>query len=286
MKEVFFYEPIVLPDKASREVQLTLHPVDDGWKFQVHSRPHGVRDAEWSLNSDGTLLAGVDPDEGSPEGTLSPDEAIEQMDRTRPQELFDIFHDMELAWGPTWSTSLKSLWVGQSEAIGDIAIGEELTEHLGSEPIHPVLLDLCTGVAFPAFPATLAAEQGMSDLFLPLRYGQVTVAEKMPRRFYCRARWHENALTNETQVFDLDFVSPDGRMLGGIREFTVKRAPREALLRGLGGDSTRLLYSLGWQEVPPPARAANGSRRRERHLADRRIRRAGGRGAGRHTSMG
>ena len=114
------------------------------------------------------------------------------MNRTRPQELFEIFHDMELAWGPTWSTSLKSLWVGEGEAIGDISIGEELAEHLGSEPIHPVLLDLCTGVAFPAFPAILAAEQGMSDLFLPLRYGQVQVLEKMPRRFYCRARWHES----------------------------------------------------------------------------------------------
>ncbi|MGH7290973.1 MAG: alcohol dehydrogenase catalytic domain-containing protein, partial [Myxococcota bacterium] len=32
----------------------------------------------------------------------------------------------------------------------------------------------------------------------------------------------------------------------------VKRAPREALLRGLGGDATRLLYTLGWHEVPPP----------------------------------
>ena len=46
-KEVFFYEPIILPEKASREVQLTLHPLDDGdgWKFQVHSRPYGVPDA-------------------------------------------------------------------------------------------------------------------------------------------------------------------------------------------------------------------------------------------------
>ncbi len=252
VKEVFFYEPIILPDKASREVQLTLHPVDDGWKFQVHSRPYGVREAEWSLNSDGTLLSGVDPD-AEPTQAVAPDEAIEQMNRTRPQELFDIFHDMELAWGPTWSTSLKSLWVGKGEAIGDIAVGEELGEHLGSEPIHPVLLDLCTGVAFPAFPATLAAEQGMTDLFLPLRYGQVTVAEKMPRRFYCRARWHENTINNETQVFDIDFLDRDGRVLGGIAEFTVKRAPREALMRGLGGDSTRLLYSLGWQEIAPPS---------------------------------
>jgi NADPH:quinone reductase-like Zn-dependent oxidoreductase/acyl carrier protein len=250
VKEVFFYEPIILPDKAAREVQLTLHPVDDGWKFQVHSRPHGVRDAEWSLNSDGSLLAGAEADEEPI--SVDPEEAIEQMNRTRPQELFDIFADMELAWGPTWSTSLKSLWVGEGEAIGDIAIGEELAEHLSGEPIHPVLLDLCTGVAFPAFPAILAAEQGMSDLFLPLRYGQVQVQEKMPRRFYCRARWHESALNGETQVFDLDFVDRDGRILGGIREFTVKRAPREALLRGLGGDSTRLLYTVGWQEAAAP----------------------------------
>ncbi|WP_179466979.1 type I polyketide synthase [Mycolicibacterium vinylchloridicum] len=252
VKEVFFYEPIILPDKASREVQLTLHPIDDGWKFQVHSRPFGVRDADWALNSDGTLLAGAEAEADTQDARVSPDEAIEQMNRTRPQELFDIFGDMELAWGPTWSTSLKSLWVGEGEAIGDIAVGDELGEHLGSEPIHPVLLDLCTGVAFPAFPATLAAEQGMTDLFLPLRYGQVRLHEKMPRRFFCRARWHENAITSETQVFDLDFVDRDGHVLGGISEFTVKRAPREALLRGLGGDSTRLLYTLGWQEAAAP----------------------------------
>ena len=162
---------------------------------------------------------------------------------------------MELAWGPTWSTSLKSLWAGDGEAVGDIAIGEELAEQLGSEPIHPVLLDLCTGIAFPAFPAVLeASENGeAADLFLPLRYGRVVLREKLPKRFYCRARWQSGGLDSETQVFDLDFVDRDGRQLGEIREFTVKRAPREALLRGLGGDGTRNLYTLGWQEMPPPA---------------------------------
>ena len=163
---------------------------------------------------------------------------------------------MELTWGPTWSTSLKSLWTGDGEAIGDVAIGDELAEQLGSEPIHPVLLDLCTGVAFPAFPAVLAAtEEGgpMADLFLPLRYGRVVLREKMPKRFYCRARWQTGSADSETQVFDLDFVDRDGRQLGEIRDFAVKRAPREALLRGLGGDATRNLYTLGWQEMPPPA---------------------------------
>lgn len=261
VQEVFFYEPIILPEKSSREVQLTLHPRDDGpdagesWNFQVHSRPYGVRDAEWALNADGVVVAGIAAAEPDAEPADPVDVAIERLERMRPQELFETFADMELAWGPNWSGCLKSLWLGEGEAIGDITVGEELAEHLGAEPMHPVLLDLCTGVAFPAFPALLAAEQGVHDLFLPLRYGQVMIEEKMPRRFYCRARWHVSALDSETQVFDLDFVDRDNRRLGGIREFTVKRAPREALLRGLGGDATRQLYSLGWHEVPAPSSA-------------------------------
>ncbi|BBY38207.1 putative polyketide synthase [Mycobacterium mantenii] len=253
-RDVFFYEPIILPEKSSREVQLTLHPSQDGREstFQVHSRPYGERDAEWSLNAEGTIVPGVD-DEPVSEDAVPVDQAIERLNRMRPQELFETFADLELAWGPTWSGSLKSVWLGEGEAIGDILVGEELAEQLGSEPMHPVLMDLCTGVAFPAFPALLAAEQGVNDLFLPLRYGQVTLREKMPRRFYCRAKWHSSELNSETQVFDLDFVDRDGHQLGGIREFTVKRAPREALLRGLGGDATRLLYTLGWHEVPPPS---------------------------------
>ncbi|MDT5301849.1 MAG: hypothetical protein QOG79_5091, partial [Mycobacterium sp.] len=257
VKDVFFYEPIILPEKSSREVQLTLHPLENGTSstFKVHSRPYGERGAEWSLNAEGTIVTGVSDitDEPVSEQAEPVDAAIERLNRMRPQDLFETFADLELAWGPTWSGSLKSLWLGEGEAIGDIVVGEELTEHLGTEPMHPVLMDLCTGVAFPAFPALLAAEQGVNDLYLPLRYGQVTLREKMPRRFYCRARWHAGALDSETQVFDLDFVDRDGRQLGGIREFTVKRAPREALLRGLGGDVTRLLYTLGWHEVPPPA---------------------------------
>ena len=104
VQDVFFYEPIILPEKTSREVQLTLHPLEDGggWTFQVHSRPYGVRDAEWSLNADGTVVTGVD-DEPVPDPADSIDAAIERLDRTRPQQLFETFADMELAWGPTWS---------------------------------------------------------------------------------------------------------------------------------------------------------------------------------------
>ncbi|MGO9510380.1 MAG: SDR family NAD(P)-dependent oxidoreductase [Mycobacterium sp.] len=259
VQDVFFFEPIILGDKDSREVQLTLRPIDGSGAraFQVHSRPYGDRDAEWSLNAEGSLSApsadvfGGDDEPGS-EPMDSIDAATERLSRARPQRLVDAFADNELALGPTWSTSLKSLWIGENEAVADIAVGAELAEHLGSEPIHPVLLDLCSGISGAALLEE-RREDDPEDLFLPLRYGRVVVREHMPRRFYCRARWQTGARDSETQVFDLYFVDRDGRDLGGIRQFVVKRAPREALLRGLGGDPTRILYTLGWREVPLPA---------------------------------
>ena len=147
----------------------------------------------------------------------------------------------------------ESLWVGDREAVGDITVGDDLAEHVGREPVHPVLLDLCTGIAGAALFAVASEADVDSDLFLPLRYGQVVLRERMPRRFYCHARWQPSGADSEVQVFDLDFVDREGRNLGGIREFTVKRAPREALLRSLGGDATRMLYGVGWREAPPPA---------------------------------
>ncbi len=151
-----------------------------------------------------------------------------------------------------WRSSLKSLWVGEREAIGDLAVGDELSEHTGREPVHPVLLDLCTGVAGAALFAVAAQVDSDTDLFLPLGYGQVVLRDEMPRRFYCHARWRPGPVDGEVQVFDLDFSDRNGRNLGGIREFIVKRAPREALLRSLGGDTTRMLYGISWRETQPP----------------------------------
>ena len=159
----------------------------------------------------------------------------------RPQELFETFADMELAWGPTWSGSLKSLWLGDGEAIGDILVGEELAEHLGTEPMHPVLMDCAPGSP-SGVPGTPCAEQGVNDLFLPLRYRQVTLRRRCPAVLLPRAVAHQRPRQRNPGLRSR-FRRSRWPPLGGIREFTVKRAPREALLRGLGGDATRLLYT-------------------------------------------
>lgn len=62
----------------------------------MHSRPYGERGGEWSLNAEGTVQAGAG--ESAPDGDPV-DEAIERLDRMRPQELFETFADLELTWG-------------------------------------------------------------------------------------------------------------------------------------------------------------------------------------------
>ena len=80
VRDVFFYEPIILGDKDSREVQLTLHQRDDGqgWTFQVHSRPYGDREADWSLNASGTVGTTIEDAPMSDSGD-SLDAALERL---------------------------------------------------------------------------------------------------------------------------------------------------------------------------------------------------------------
>ena len=43
VQDVFFYEPIILPEKDSREVQLTLHPLEDGERLDLPGAQPTVR---------------------------------------------------------------------------------------------------------------------------------------------------------------------------------------------------------------------------------------------------
>jgi thioester reductase-like protein len=254
LREVFFYEPMLFSDTESRDVQVTLHAPDEtapGRRaFEVHSRPFEDKNAQWSLNSGGSIVSAHADAQASDEPE-SIEAILERLSPLRPQQLFDGFADNELRWGPTWCTSLTALWSGHREAVGEIAAGEELAAHLGGEPIHPVLLDLCTGVAGASLLAAQPAADDDISLFLPLKYERVDLHEQIPRHFFCRVKWQTAERTDtETQAFDVDLIAPDGRRLGGIRNFIVKRAPRQALLRGLGVDSSRLLYRVAWRELP------------------------------------
>ena len=99
VQDVFFYEPILLADKDSRELQLTLQSNDgQGLMFQVHSRPYGDREAEWSLNAKGSVVTGVE-DEPAPDPTDTADSldvVLERLYGVSPQLLYYVFVEKDL----------------------------------------------------------------------------------------------------------------------------------------------------------------------------------------------
>ena len=87
------------------------------------------------------------------------DVVLERLTRTRPQQLFDAFAENELALGADVAFVAEVALGRDREAVGDITVGDELAEHIGREPIHPVLLDLCTGIAGAALFAAAEARR-------------------------------------------------------------------------------------------------------------------------------
>ena len=188
LREVFFYEPIILRDKNLANLQLTLRSAaeGDGQTFEVHSRPYGDRESLWSLNAGGAVGIPWSGCRGRRTGRPM-DSVLEKLKRIQTAAAVRRVRRQRAGLGATWCSSLKSLWVGVGEAVGDIAVGAELAEHLGTEPIHPVLLDLCTGVAGrPCSKGPAGGGCGIRPVSAVAIWPASASRERMPLRFDCR----------------------------------------------------------------------------------------------------
>ena len=88
--KVFFYEPIILPEKELSRTQ----PTVIRWTGMVSpgaQPPYGERGVEWSLNADGTAVSGVDIEPVSDKTDPDIEKTIGRLDRMRPQDLFETF---------------------------------------------------------------------------------------------------------------------------------------------------------------------------------------------------
>ena len=150
---------------------------------------------------------------------------------------------MELGYG---YRAIQRLESGNGLAFAEIAAPDEVSLDAGL-PASPQLLDACTQLT----GAVASAEEGEADLFLPVRYGTVTLFDRLPRRFYCRARLIAGSVS-DSRSYDLDLFNESGRVLGRIDGFVVRRAPKRALLRNAGGHAGSLIHQIKWRPVQRP----------------------------------
>ena len=244
LANVTFQQALLLDEQDANglELQLTLDGPSPGKArtFQFFSR----RNEGWTLHAQGALLG----DQGDMMAT-EVNESIQSLrDRLEERSVATFYEHVAEAgiqFGPSFQ-GLVSLWVGQNEALGEIAAPADAPA--GAWHMHPAVLDACLQVAGAVVPNP----EGTSDsaVYVPFEIGALHVSKTTEApRFYCYCRRHASSRA-DAHAADLWLLDEQGRAWGRIENLVVVRATRDMLLRDRNRQLAEWLYDVDWQEQP------------------------------------
>ena len=289
VEDMKLYNPMIFPETGAegedgdgRKIQLLLEAPESGSArcFQIHSK--GEEDGDWVLHADGRIPAA--PDAVPPErGTwVDPAQARASLPRVDLTDYYRSKADVGIDLGPSFHT-LKAVWGRPGEALGEI----ELPGGQGPDAhgIHPLLLDGC----FQVMGAAREADpEGQPSTFLPFAWERLWLRGGLPESIVCHVRMRERLAapaedtadrdSPEVMAADIRLYEAQGRIVGEIAGFTVKRATRAALL-AVSEKVDELLYEIVWRDsflapgmpsaefLAAPAKVADGAPLISEHLA-------------------
>ncbi len=259
VEEFQLHNPIILPEQdaeedsqpESRRVQLVLGAPEVGSSRRVEVYSKGEDEDSWTLHVECQVSTGAK----QASETVSLDGLRQGLAVQDIQGFYRARAEVNVTLGPRFRT-LQSLWTGEREAIGEIALQE--SADLSGIETHPIVLDGCFQV-MAAARRQANAEGG--EAYLPFGWERMWLTKPLPERLICHARLRESARdtvsddnssdTPEVLSGDLRLYSQDGTQIGGLDGYTVKRATRAALLSATE-EVADLLYEVIWRDRPLP----------------------------------
>ncbi|MDE0644603.1 MAG: beta-ketoacyl synthase N-terminal-like domain-containing protein, partial [bacterium] len=179
--------------------------------------------------------------------------------------------DSGIDLGPAFRT-LEKIWSGPGEALGEVSLTQ--TAGRNEFEVPPLLLDGCFQVVGVARGMDGSPDEAT---YLPFGWERLWLAGPLPDRFYCHVRMNQaggagsgsdaqpEVLSGELRIYD-----SNGAPIGGLSNYTVKRATPAALLSAVEGVKD-LLYEVVWRDCdlesglqvadffPTPAEVSAGS---------------------------
>ena len=231
-----------------RRVQLVLDDAepDGGARFEIYSR--GPEDDGWTLHAEGRASSlTARPEAADPVDVDALKSSLESKDIS---EFYRTRADAGIHLGTPFR-SLRALWAGDGEALGELALAE--TADADGLQVHPLLLDGCFQVMAEARSAAVG-DDGVA--YLPFGWERLWLTGPLPEQMVCHARLRddfeaepEEGRAREILTGDLVFCDQSGAVIGGLSGYSVKRATRAALLSASGGLHD-LLYEVVWRDRP------------------------------------
>ena len=286
LREFVFHEALSVPETGESDVQLIARGDAAGaFRLEIFSRKAGA--SAWTLHATASAAAravladdaegadddadGADDDADGAEGgnaaTAGDDAGIAgrgvgaarlKLSLRRCPERLDraaFYADLAqrgLDFGPLFR-GVEAISRGTDEAVGEVALPDELYSEAARYPIHPVLLDACLQIVAAAASGTAAAGAGSAEtaLFMPFEVGTCRVYES-PRpltRAHVCARIQAYEPGAQLLHAQLDVYDADGAPVASLRGIHLKRVGRASLerLREISIDSW--LVDLAWERA-------------------------------------
>ena len=256
MDDLQLYSPLIFPQASAddeeprRRIQLVLGLPDEHRRRRVEIFSKG-EEADWTLHARGSVPATAPPD--GARASVDVEALKAGLTPGEPLAIYRAKSRGGVELGAPFR-GLAALWQGPGEAVAEIAL-PSVVDREGID-VHPLLLDAC-------FQVMLGADEraaGETTHYMPFGWERLRLTGPLPDRLVCRAQMQEGPGTAgdeppEVLKADLWIYDESGAPIGEVGGFSMKRAPRAALLAAL--DTTDdLLYEVTWRERPLEAGAA------------------------------
>ncbi|WP_426752691.1 type I polyketide synthase [Myxococcus sp. Y35] len=253
LEDLSLLQPLVLAEQQSRVVQtLVERQGEDGLACTVMSRGEerledgGAARTSWVTHVTCRASALREP-------APSVDREAWRQDCATPVSLEDlsaVFTQHGLDYGPSLRV-LTSLHRGTRAALSF----SEVEDRSGQYRVHPALFDGCLRTA--AAVTQLTEEDA---LHLPVAMQRLDLYRALPERVWTHATQPPRDGQAGFPASDLTLCAEDGSVVAVLSGFSVRKAERSVLLRGLEGDFQDWLYRVAWSPCAASEEGRTGGR--------------------------
>jgi thioesterase domain-containing protein/malonyl CoA-acyl carrier protein transacylase/acyl carrier protein len=233
LTDLAFTSPLVVPEKAPCVVETEVRREADGSiGLAVRSLARRGPAVEHATGR-GRVLADWNPpriDVAAIEARCTlRHESFEPGQQLLPQERL-------LAFGARWK-AVRTIALGRDEAVTHLELLEAHASDLDLYALHPALLDMATGSAFSLIDGAGAD----SGLIVPLSYGRIRIAGRLPRRLVSHVRLRPGS-GEGVGVLDATLADEHGRVVVEIEAYVVKNVDPRVLkgIRKMDGSTSPL----------------------------------------------
>ncbi|MBC6435614.1 type I polyketide synthase [Nostoc sp. HG1] len=245
LQQVLIQEPLIIPEDASRVVQLILTPEGVGQaSFQILSQADDA--SSWIQHATGKIQAGQT---NSGEIVSLKDFQARFQEELSAKTYYQNLRNRGLEYGESFQ-GIEQLWRRDGEALGRIRLPLGLVSEAAAYELHPVLVDS----GFQLLFATLT-DVAEGDTYLPVGLDNLRVYRRPESQLWIHGQIRPQDSSNqETRIGDLRLFDDAGQLIAEIEGLHVKRAKREVLLQFTQKNLNNWLYEVEWQ---PRGRQSN-----------------------------